>query len=328
MNHSKSRSSLSKTILNLIEIGVVFAAIFLIAGLFARKHFLLDLLSHGRVHAWLAFCVGGPLLLLAGRSRIGIIGCVLGVLVTVSLVPHFVDRSRHVIPQHDGDSLSIMTTNVLTRNQNKSGVIADILNQDPTIVTLLEVSDEWYAALSDGLNERYPYHFGVPRRDNFGIAMFSRIPFESKRVADFGGNDVPTLDATFKNSGQTFRVIATHPVPPMNTSNWEFRNQQLIDLAETISSRSEPTLLVGDLNCTQWSPFFTDLIAAAELHDSARGFVPWPTWYPISVLPGLPIDHILFTNPIQIASRTIGAKLGSDHRSVMVEFRISESLAQ
>ena len=80
-----------------------------------------------------------------------------------------------------------------------------------------------------------------------------------------------------------------------------------------------PLIVAGDFNCTPWSPFFSDLLAATGLHDSALGFGVWPTWNS-SLLPlGLKIDHVLVTGGVVARNHQVGADVGSDHFPVIVD---------
>ena len=78
-------------------------------------------------------------------------------------------------------------------------------------------------------------------------------------------------------------------------------------------------MVVGDLNCTPWSPHFRRLLRDAGLRDVARGRGLEPTWYPTSLPLGIPIDHVLVSDEIGVANRELGSDLGSDHRPVRVE---------
>jgi endonuclease/exonuclease/phosphatase (EEP) superfamily protein YafD len=82
--------------------------------------------------------------------------------------------------------------------------------------------------------------------------------------------------------------------------------------------------MVGDFNLTPWSPVFDAVLSAGQLNDTGMGFGVRPTWY---VFPtwagGLKIDHILSSQNIAAVNYRVGPDVGSDHRAVILDFRIS-----
>jgi endonuclease/exonuclease/phosphatase (EEP) superfamily protein YafD len=78
-------------------------------------------------------------------------------------------------------------------------------------------------------------------------------------------------------------------------------------------------VLLGDLNCTPWSPAFDRLLAAARLRDSGRGRGLHPTWFSAVPFVGLPIDHVLVGPGVGVRGRHVGPDIGSDHRPVIAD---------
>ena len=94
---------------------------------------------------------------------------------------------------------------------------------------------------------------------------------------------------------------------------------ELAQAGEAIGYATSPSLLLGDLNTTPWSPYFRKLLRAGELRDSAR-WKGWnPTWNPGISWLQLPIDHCLVSDEIGVAERRVGPEIGSDHRGVVVD---------
>ncbi|MEZ6020830.1 MAG: endonuclease/exonuclease/phosphatase family protein [Planctomycetota bacterium] len=80
---------------------------------------------------------------------------------------------------------------------------------------------------------------------------------------------------------------------------------------------SKPSVVVlGDLNTTEGSPYYRDLLRRAGLHDSRQGFGYRPSWRPVGFpLPLLPLDHILVRGPV-VLTRGNGPEVRSDHRPI------------
>jgi hypothetical protein len=85
-------------------------------------------------------------------------------------------------------------------------------------------------------------------------------------------------------------------------------------------------LLVGDLNMTSWSPFFSDLIQTSGLRDSRKGFGMQNSWPANRRLLMIPIDHILVSEGVKVLSRRIGQFNGSDHYPILLDFSLSSRI--
>ena len=292
-----------------------------IAGWLGRFHFLPDLANHFRIHVTVAALACGIWLLAFENWRLGGASLVVGIIAAVTVVPYFFGRPTK---PNDMDTMSLMSFNVLTDNHNYEGVSEYILERAPTIVVLLEVNDEWFDSMQKRLGDEYPFAIERAAQDNFGITMFSRLPFESVEVRTFEDMaQLPSIDATFRSGDAVFRVIGTHPLPPIPNLHWKSRNNQLKAIAEEVAATDTPTLVAGDMNTTAWSPCFRDLLRIGQLRDSAKGFGLPSTWYvgrtPIT---SLPIDHICVSEGVDVWGRKVGPDLGSDHRAVEVEFSL------
>ena len=152
--------------------------------------------------------------------------------------------------------------------------------------------------------------------------MFSKLPLENAEVWQLTKTetDVPALSARVKIGDQSLRVSGMHTMSPTSELRMRLRTEQLIEVAERLESVDEPSILMGDLNCTPWSPFLRDLIEACDFRDSRQGQgylaswnveLPWMFW--------IPIDHAFVSDEICVHSRTLGNSAGSDHLPVIFE---------
>jgi endonuclease/exonuclease/phosphatase (EEP) superfamily protein YafD len=90
-------------------------------------------------------------------------------------------------------------------------------------------------------------------------------------------------------------------------------------VAQAARERYGPTLVLGDLNVTPWSPHFRALLREGRLADSARGF-GWQASWPAYSLPlRIAIDHCLVSAEFTVLRRRLGPHVGSDHLPVFVE---------
>lgn len=291
----------------------------LVAGIFGRLHFLLDMCAQFRVQAVVVLLLGGFVVLMYSRKNIlGAIPFAVGIIVAGSLYPY----SRVFPPDPPGGPTTrILIFNVLTGNKKMDQAIAYMIQQDPDIIVLQEVNSRWMDILQNRLSEEYPHQLSRPRADNFGIAAFSRIAFSSAFIRNPGDQDVPSVELMIKSrEGKDFRIIGTHPLPPVSHENWQSRNTQLKAIAENVRDSAIPTMVCGDLNTTPWSPFFRDFMRVSGLRPASLGCGIPPTWTGRTKWLGLAIDYVAVPPEVQIAGRRVGPNLGSDHRPVIVDF--------
>lgn len=220
--------------------------------------------------------------------------------------------------------LRVLSFNVLTANPNRDSVGEYLAASEADLILVMETDRAWLDALAP-LHSQYPHVVQVPRADNFGMAFFSRHPIESYELHAIEGSSVPCLSAVVSVNGHRISVIGGHPVPPVGRAAAASRNAYLAALANLTLQSSRPTIVMGDLNVSVWSPHFRDLIRSSALVDSGhkRGFQA--TWRREWLLFAIPIDHILHSSDLRCVGREIGPGLGSDHRAVLADLVFQNS---
>jgi len=179
----------------------------------------------------------------------------------------------------------------------------------------------WMGSLESSLSQ-YPYS-QIRMQEEYGIALLSRIPFEHVDIKIIGKAGLPSIIARFTINGQRLTLIGAHTLSPTSPTRAENRDQQLVALAQFVSEQEDSIILIGDLNITPWSPFFTDFLRNSGLRDSREGFglqPTWPTWFPPA---WIPIDHALVSSNVVVHHRSIGPAIGSDHYPVIIDFSIT-----
>lgn len=283
-------------------------------GLLGGWHWSFDLLAHFR---WQYLITSATIVAWAVWQRHRRIA---GVAAITLLLNVFLVGRLAWHPQVSGDlagdfKLRVLSLNVHTSNSNTQAVLDHVMQADADVVFLMEVDERWMTAL-DSLAGRYPYRIAQPRSDNFGVALFSRIPWTKDDILWFGEARVPSIQARMNHHGREFVFIGTHPVPPIGREYASWRDTQLRLLAEHVSRLNEPVLLVGDLNATPWSAGIRTLTAGNMGFRSLDP--PWaPTWRARSVF-AIPIDHGLATAPLVITGTAVGPDVGSDHRPLQI----------
>lgn len=322
---AKWRDEMVSTLTIPMLLSVAFTYLAFMGGI----NFLVDNLSHFRVQ-YLVFQAIYLVLATTTRRWIVIAICLLGAGCNVSeIAPLYLTKPGAAdanLPR-----ISVMQFNVNSKNRQHQAVADLISRVKPDVVCVNEVSDEWDKALTEKLAPAgYTNRIARPRADNFGIAMYSRLPLLEPQVIESKDNNnqtshfpVPALFAKVDCGGQTVSVIAVHPLPPMTEETFALRNEEFAAINASRDSKvQDPFLLVGDLNCTPWSYYFHKLELRSKVQDTALGFGLQPTW-PASMLGfRIPIDHVMASDQFVATNYQVLSNCGSDHNSVFVQLAL------
>lgn len=302
----------------LVAAPTLFVLLLTIASFFARHWWRAEQFCHFRLqYGWL-LALAAVALLLTREKRFAALAAI-GAAVNFGFVlPIYFPSAQ---PRSNGATTKIVSYNLLSSNDRYDDV-GDFLRQEQADVVLLyEVSLEWDLQLKK-LDDLYPHQHLIPQRNNFGIAVLSKVSWEQIGIVDYGTQNAPSLIIRFQDLPGPRTIIATHPLPPASPQATEMRNLQLEKIATDSRRARKPVVVCGDLNITSYSPFFRDLLRNGHLRDSRQGLGVQASWSPrIPLLFTIPIDHCLVSAEIEVASRRVGPKLGSDHRPVIVELR-------
>jgi endonuclease/exonuclease/phosphatase (EEP) superfamily protein YafD len=292
-----------------------------VAGFLGRYAWWLDIGSHFRVQYTVLFVVL-TVCYLVGKKRGWALACLLLAIINFLPVASYRFPARGY-EQVAGPSLKVALMNVNSELGKPDEVARFLQRENPDVIILEEINDEWMRRLSPFLNG-YPGRIVQTREDNFGIGVFSRARITSSKVVYFGKADVPSIIARMELNGQAFTLVATHPLPPGGAEHSRMRNEQLDCVAGYVSTNHDPLILLGDLNITPWSPLYRDFIWRSGLVNSSQGRAIHPSWPSFSPLFLIPIDHCLHNAGIAIKSERVGKSVGSDHYPVIVEFGLKD----
>lgn len=290
-------------------------------GLLARSWWPLELFAHFRVQY-----LGLSVLLAIGLAALGRLrtaGLAVGLagFHLLWVAPAWLAER----PAPGGVQLRLVEINLNSQNTDHARVAAFIRSEDPDLVLLLEVNERWLTAL-ESVARGYPHRIARPRGDNFGIALWTRLPVDRLEIARIGSG-LPSAVARLLTPQGCLTLLGTHPPPPAGASLAAERDQQIEAVARKLSASEGERVLLGDLNLTSWSPVFDDLIADSGLRDTRTGFglqATWPTWFwPLSI----PIDHCLISAGLRVVDRRVGPEIGSDHRPIVIELRFAGEAA-
>lgn len=219
-------------------------------------------------------------------------------------------------------NVRFMLANVQGNNRNYSELIEAVKANNPDVVVLQEVNQYWWKNI-EALTAEYPNFKDVVRPGGSGLAFFSRYPIERAEVLTLDDSAHPALVCVIKIENTALSIFTLHPPTPMSARKFNYRNGQFAQTAEMLKNTAAPKMLIGDLNTTMWSPYFTELLENSGLRDARTGRGIYPSWNAhLPSLLGIPIDHCLIGEKIEVENITTGDYTGSDHRPLIIDLRI------
>ncbi len=213
--------------------------------------------------------------------------------------------------------LKVQLINVWSANTNYERVQNFIRSEDADILIIVELTPSWAQAMSSLKNNFLEWREDV-RTDNFGLGIYSKIPLHNIQTHIWSETGHPSFTAELTQNGKKINLIATHPYPPKHPNGLELRTEHFKNMTQYINEMEGPILLMGDLNCSPYSPHFKNLLAETNLRDSRKGFGIQATWPALFIPAAFPIDHALFSSEFNVLSRTKGRKIGSDHLPIIL----------
>jgi len=216
-------------------------------------------------------------------------------------------------------AVRVLHANVLKNNRNYKAVLDLVNRSNADLVVLQEITEDWNGEIQS-ITKAYPYFESVPGLEGSGMAVFSRVPFEDVQVLHLDSSTHIAIAVKLNLQGRGVTLLSLHPPTPITASKFENRNQQLREAATFLNSVDGTKILIGDLNTTMWSPYFTTLLRASQLRDVRLGFglkTSWPM--PLPSFMRMPIDHCLVSADVEVKNVQIGAGIGSDHRPLIVD---------
>ncbi len=295
-----------------LQAAAVLTAVFSIVAAFDTGFQSIELLSHFR----LQYLVASVLLAIAYLSLRNRTYAILLIMVAVLNASFVVPWYRHDPELAAGPQIKLLHANVHSGNSDYQRLINLVASEQPDLVFLQEFTPAWEAGVAS-LSEQYPYSYIQPRHDNFGIALYSRLPFDSVAHVSSPPLNHPTIIASIRLDGQQLTLISTHPTIPIGHSYYA-RNEQLESVTQLARRVAGPVAVIGDLNTSIWGPRHARLEQLAGLRNTRRGFGILPTWPTFMPLAMIPIDHVLVSVELRVLETYTGKRFGSDHLPLLV----------
>src|SRR5258705_3687924 len=294
-----------------------------LASLFGRPPYL-ELTTHFRLQYALAAlgCAGMLIALHSWKLLLIAVCCALYNL--AYLVPYYFSKPTPDI-KASAASLRLLQVNLLLSNEYYETLLAAATEADADVIVLQELTEECWKHLGI-LAEHYPHVEALPRPGGSGMAILSRYPLEEAKTLTLDASNHIAQIAQVNVLSTSVTILALHPPTPVSSARFKNRNRQFHEAGDILRNLKGPRILIGDLNTTMWSPYFTDLTIRSGLRDARLGFglrTSWPM--PLPWFLRLPIDHCLVSNDIIVERVQLGRRTGSDHRPLIVDVKFGKA---
>lgn len=216
-----------------------------------------------------------------------------------------------------GDSgFSIMTANVLQKNEEMLPLRDEIKRLDADVMVFTETNTRWMNFIKENLPGNYPYRVEVPLDNTYGMLLYSRLELIDPEVRYLVDDSIPSIHAKVKlKSGDEIQLYAIHPTPPMpqhNPSSTD-RDAEMMKVAKLSRESEIPVVVIGDFNDVSWSATTGLFQKTGKLLDvrAGRGF--YNTFNAKNLLLRWPLDHIFTTSEFRLIDLELGKDIKSDH---------------
>ena len=223
-------------------------------------------------------------------------------------------------PTAEAAGVRVLNLNLLSNNESYSDVIEYIESLSPDLVFLHEASRPWEVAM-DAAGLGYEIIRGRSDQLIFGTLVLARGEVEAVSFG-FAEGQPRAIALDYQPDGWPvpLKVLSSHPLAPTTAERANLRDAQLEFAANWANDQEGAFFVVGDLNASPWSWPFRRLVSAGGLRNSQIGFGLQPTFPSTSIgLLRVPIDHLLHSDALRVRDRRLGAALGSDHFSLIVD---------
>ena len=241
-------------------------------------------------------------------------------------------------PSTNGTELSIMTYNVFFRNKDPKAIEAIIRKNNPDILVLQEVTNEWKTRLEKSIGSNYPYKEIFTHQGTHGIAIYSKYkitnPLRLNNKAKLPYALLVDIDI---NKGR-LRLINTHLASPavavenrdrffeLYHKNYSIRKQEIITINNLSLEHQDDyvaQILLGDLNTTKYEPLYRTIrnhwvdLTRLSGKGSASNFPNTKKYSPF-----LTLDYIFLKGNVGGIETKVIAGGSSDHLAIFGKIRI------
>jgi len=217
--------------------------------------------------------------------------------------------------------IKIMTSNVLMPNHAATKLLTLVNQHQPDVLITLETDNWWETALRP-LHIDYPYRVNQALDNLYGMHLYSKYPLAEIEVLNLIEKDIPSIHCYLQLTDKIkIKCHFLHPAPPSPTENATStpRDKELLLIAKKVATKTEPTIVTGDLNDVAWSPTTRAFRQISGLKDPRIGRGMFNTFHADYFFLRWPLDHIFHSEHFELNKIQRLPSINSDHFPLLSE---------
>lgn len=240
------------------------------------------------------------------------------------IFPYTILSSPQVLSSNktdEGNTISILSSNVLMTNRNSSKLLSVIKDKNPDILLLLEI-DQWWLDEFSTLKKNYPYTVEIPLDNKYGMVLMSKLKLIEPNIHYFMNPEIPSIQSLIElRSGKKIQLYSVHPMPPSPTENKKSteRDAELLLVGKKVVNDKLPTIVAGDLNDVAWSSTTRLFQKISQLLDPRIGRGFYNTFHAQNILIRWPLDHVFCSDDFKLVNLERLPDIDSDHFPIYVK---------
>ncbi|MDG4766302.1 endonuclease/exonuclease/phosphatase family protein [Solwaraspora sp. WMMD406] len=209
--------------------------------------------------------------------------------------------------------LTVISQNVRAGNPDPAATVNVLLDADPDLIALQEISEHGHRPIAAALAPRYPHRVVLST-----VALWSRWPIQQAVGVDTGLDWTRALRAVVAGPTGDIVVYVVH-LGSARAGDTVLRDRTVATLAATLrQERADRLIVVGDFNTATTDRVITPLTDLLRDAQADAGSGPGFTWP--APLPVTRPDHVLYRGFTATAAGVVRTP-ASDHRAVFAGFR-------
>ena len=153
-----------------------------------------------------------------------------------------------------GATLTVASWNVHSSNPKRQRGSVWLKDCQADVLLLTEINPGWAKHLKE-ISARWPHQICEPSNGAAGIWLLSFWPLTQVEAAGISPDEKrPWISCTVETPHGNVRVMGRHPRTPRGGHRFHERNVQLEHAAHFAAASSGPVVVLGDFNCTPFSP--------------------------------------------------------------------------
>ncbi len=260
-----------------------------------------------------SFLLVGLIFMMYDRSRLMFVS--LGCCAALSLFLKNASNDRLTLPQANAESkISIIHLN--TSNLNRFDLIDSMLVQyDPDIISVQELTPDWNAYLSEKLIEKYPFYNTQVRIDFNGMGMYSKLAMMTSDTFLF--DEKPNLVCQIKTDQLNLNIFSSY-VLSLSEKERENIKGHFNKIADRVQSIDDAVISLGEFNMVYWDSEIINFRRNTALKNSRS--------YTSEIITAPSSDHMFYSDQLECIQFMDLTDDNNNHLGILGRFQFKSSI--